>query len=154
MEAQVLTITFFGHRDTKETPELKDKLNDTISFFFNLALEQNSKLKFLCGHYGNFDALSSLSIDKIRKEFPSVECEKIFVTPYFGDRLDTWVASHCDSTIYPPLEKVPYKYAIVKRNEWMADNAQYIILHSIYSWGGTARMETYAKRKNKKIIYI
>ena len=32
-----------------------------------------------------------------------------------------------DSTLYPPLENVPYKFAISKRNEWMINESDLII---------------------------
>lgn len=59
-----------------------------------------------------------------------------------------------DDIIYPPIENVPYKYAIIRRNEWMIDVADFVIAYVKYSWGGAARSLEYAKRKKKNIIQI
>ena len=79
------------------------------------------------------------------------------VLPYidqpFLERIEIF-KNHFDETIYPPLESVPRKYAIIRRNEWMVDSADIVIAYVTYSWGGAARTLEYAKRKNKNIILI
>ena len=59
-----------------------------------------------------------------------------------------------DNIVYPPLETVPYRYAIIRRNEWMIDQADIVIDPVRYSWGGAARSLEYAKRKKKEILMI
>ena len=59
-----------------------------------------------------------------------------------------------DNIVYPPLETVPYRYAIIRRNEWMIDQADIVIAHVRYSWGGAERSLEYAKRKKKEILMI
>ena len=41
-----------------------------------------------------------------------------------------------DESIYPPIENVPPKFAIAKRNEWMMTNADFIIVYVKYNRGG------------------
>ena len=83
-----LYITFFGHKDTLENAELNKKLTEVFKSFFNFAFENNEKLIFLCGGYGNFDKLAADKIDKLRKQYFNISCEKAYVTPYIGDRLN------------------------------------------------------------------
>ena len=59
-----------------------------------------------------------------------------------------------DSSIYPPLEGVPYKLAIIKRNEWMIDKADLIVAYVNTEYGGARRALTYARRRNKSIINL
>ncbi len=59
-----------------------------------------------------------------------------------------------DETIYPELEKVPYRFAISKRNEWMVDNSDLVIAFVSHSWGGAATTYRYAIRKKKQIINL
>ena len=61
-------------------------------------------------------------------------------------------ASRYDSTTYPPLEKVPPRYAIVKRNEWMVCESDVVISGVTHSWGGAAKTLEFAQRK-KKVIF-
>ena len=57
-----------------------------------------------------------------------------------------------DVTIYPPLENVPKRLAIIKRNEWMVDHADVIVAYVLHEWGGASTMLQYAVRKGKEII--
>lgn len=60
-----------------------------------------------------------------------------------------------DGTIYPDLEYVPKRFAIVKRNEWMINNSNFLIAHVKHDWGGAYRTLQYARRKKDiKIIQI
>ena len=34
---------------------------------------------------------------------------------------------HYDDVIFPPLESVPRKFAVLKRNEWMVEEADLVI---------------------------
>ena len=52
-----------------------------------------------------------------------------------------------DEVIYPALESVPPKYAIIRWNEWMFDKADLLIAYIKHDWGGAARTFQYAKRK-------
>jgi len=60
----------------------------------------------------------------------------------------------CDTSIYPPIENVPPKFAISKRNEWMMISADLIIAYVNRSYGGAYKSLQVAKRRKKKIINI
>ena len=60
----------------------------------------------------------------------------------------------CDTSIYPPIENVPLKFAISKRNEWMMTNADIIIAFVNRGYGGAYKSLQAAKRRKKKIINI
>ncbi len=72
----------------------------------------------------------------------------MLVLPYLNREFDS---TSYDSTTYPPLEKVPPRYAIVKRNQWMVNESDVVISGVIHSWGGAAKTLELA-RKNKKVI--
>ena len=59
-----------------------------------------------------------------------------------------------DNIVYPPLDTVPYRDAIIRRNEWMIDQAAIDLALVRYSWGGAVRSLEYAKRKKKEILMI
>ena len=79
----------------------------------------------------------------------SVHIELVLILPYLNRRKDI---SPCDSSIYPPLESVPKKLAIVRRNQWMVEQADVVVDYVLHSWGGAAMTLEYAKRKKKRII--
>lgn len=57
-----------------------------------------------------------------------------------------------DNTIYPEIENVPPKFAIIKRNEWMIDKSDFLIAYVEHNCGGAYRTLGYVK--NKKDISI
>ena len=59
-----------------------------------------------------------------------------------------------DASIYPPIENVPPKFAILKRNEWMMTNADLIIAYIKHDYGGAYKSLQVAKRRKKNIINI
>ena len=59
-----------------------------------------------------------------------------------------------DDVIFPPIENIPRKFAISKRNEWMVNEADLVIAFVTYSWGGAAKTLEYSKRKKKRIINL
>ena len=59
-----------------------------------------------------------------------------------------------DCSEYPPIETVPKKLAIIKRNEYMVNKADTIVAYVTHGWGGAAQTLEYAKVKKKNIINI
>lgn len=73
----------------------------------------------------------------------------MLVLPYLGGGYDV---SAYDGTLYHPLESVPRRYAISKRNEYMADNSDVVVAYVIYGFGGAGKTLEYAERSRKKIV--
>ena len=59
-----------------------------------------------------------------------------------------------DEIAYPPLENIPPRLAIIKRNEWMIDKADIIIAYVEYSYGGAYKAFEYAGKKQKRIFNL
>lgn len=94
------------------------------------------------------------TLKELKNDFPEIEL--IFITPYIDKNYSKleFAKYHYDDVIFPPLENVPRKFAILKQNEWMVDEADLVIAYVMYSWGGAAKTLEYAKRKNKTIINL
>ena len=103
--------------------------------------------EFLLGGYGGFDASAAFVVWELKKKYPSIRVT--LVLAYLDQTVD---ASKYDGTLYPPLERVPRRYAIVKRNEYMVRVADIIVACVTHEWGGAARTLDYARRKRKVII--
>ena len=80
----------------------------------------------------------------------------LFITPYLDKNYSKLELAkyYYDDVIFPPIENVPRKFAILKRNEWIVDSADLVITYVKYSWGGAAKTVEYAKRKKVPIINI
>ena len=136
-----MTVTFCGHSDTQDTPELRSWLQEAI----REQVESGATL-FLLGGYGSFDGIAASVVWELKKDYP--EIESILVLPYLDRDVD---ASKYDGTTYPPLENVPRRYAISKRNHWMVESADVVIANVKYGWGGAAQTLEYAMKRKKKI---
>ena len=150
-----MIITFCGHGFIVNPTQVKKELITILCEILTHA--NNCKITFLCGGYGHFDALASSAVDDVKSAFSSCVIEKIFVTPYIAegyDRRNKFMAQFYDEVIYPPLENVPYRYAIVKRNEWMIENSHLVIAYVTHGYGGAATTLRYAYRKRKKVIRL
>ena len=137
-----MTVTFCGH----------SKLNrpDGISKWLDIILPsliEGGATTFYLGGYGAFDGLAAAAVRKQKESYPHIEL--VLVLAYLDREID---ASRYDSTTYPPLEKVPRRYAILRRNEWMVSVSDVVISGVLHSWGGAARTLEFAQRKNKVVL--
>ena len=73
----------------------------------------------------------------------------ILVLPYLNSSILT---DGYDETVYPPLESVPRRFAISRRNEWMVMEGDAVVAYVTHGWGGAAKTLEYARRKKKKIL--
>ena len=139
-----MPVTFFGHGNISYDNEIKSKLKAEIEKAIS-----KGETEFLLGGYGSFDLLAALTLKTLKSQYPQIK--STLVIPYIDRDYDTCLY---DDSVYPPLENVPRKFAIVKRNEWTVDKADIIIAYVEHDWGGAARTLKYAVRKKKNIVNL
>ena len=137
-----MTVTFCGHADTVLTPELREWLKQTITAQVEAGADQ-----FYLGDYGAFDRAAAAAVWEIKQVYPGIS--STLVLPYPDRKLDT---AHYDDSVYSPLENVPQRYAILRRNRWMVDASDVIIANVAHGWGGAAQTMRYALTKKKTVI--
>ena len=145
-----MIITFCGHSDFLFNDDIKEQLKNILVG----EIIKNPTCKFYLGGYGDFDVLCLRTLKDLKANFPEIEL--IFITPYLDKNYSKleFAKYHYDDVIFPPIESVPRKFAILKRNEWMVEQADLVIAYVKYSWGGAAKALEYSKRKKKRIINI
>ena len=138
------TVTFCGHR---EIDGGADALRKWLMATVNHLILHGAELFYL-GGYGAFDRMAASVVNELRQahDFP---VEAVLVLAY-PDRVPH-IANY-DRTTYPPLETVPRRFAILKRNEWMVEHSDVVVAYVHYTWGGAAKTLEYAQRKGKEII--
>lgn len=102
----------------------------------------------ILGGYGEFDSMAA-AVRDAKKLHPHIR--SMLVIPYMDREYNP---QYYDGSIYPPLETVPRRFAISKRNEWMIEQADVVVACVTHNWGGAATTLTYARRKKKRIIYV
>ena len=142
-----MVITFCGHSDFLFSDDVRQQLKNILVS----EIIKNPTCKFYLGGYGDFDSLCLRTLRELKKEFQSIEL--IFITPYIDKNYSKleFAKYHYDDVIFPPIESVPRKFAILKRNEWMVDSTDLVIAHVKYSWGGAAKTLEYARKRKKQI---
>lgn len=144
-----MIITFCGHADYIEKP---DDEKNMLHLFHSLIGQ--SKVCFYLGGYGNFDKFALKCATKYKSL--NLQAKTIFVTPYIdiGYKKLRNDKHLYDEILYPNIENSPKKFAIVRRNEWMAQQSNYLISYVYHNFGGAYKTLQYAKKNNISIIYF
>lgn len=145
------TCTFCGHsRIYGQSEFVKKKCLSTIE---NLIISGKADC-FLIGDYGNFDSIAVSTCLSLKKKYPYITVS--LVLPYYRPHLDDCTKERYnkfDYVITPEFEKAPYKYRIIKANEYMVDQSDTLIAYVKYD-GGAAKTLVYAQKHKKQIINL
>ena len=137
-----MNVTFCGHSQiTKE-----DKIASWLRTVTQSLIEQGATTFFL-GGYGEFDSLAASILREQKKKYPQIKL--VLVLAYLNTGKNT---SGYDSTVYPPLETVPRRFAISHRNRWMVEASDVVVAYVLHDRGGAATTLRCAKQKKKQII--
>ncbi len=139
-----MKITFCGHAHFYADEFFEKR----VAMFLEEKIGDCSAEIFL-GGYGGFDSFAYRICWKYKQTHPNVSI--VLVIPYL-DR--NYEKEKYDSVIYPELEKIPKRLAILYRNRWMVDQADILICYIDHSWGGAYKTYLYAKRKNILIMNL
>ena len=137
--------TFFGHRDCPETikPKIREVLVDLI---INRGVDM-----FYVGHQGRFDAYVHSELKRLRQEYPQINYAVVLA--YMPGKRMAHI-DYSDTTFPEGMESVHPHYAISWRNNWMLQQADYVVTYITHSWGGAAQYAVKAKRQGKTVINI
>ena len=139
-----MTVTFCGHRDIV----CSDKLTRQLRFVLYDLISEGADT-FLLGGYGAFDSMAAMTVRELKSTYPHIRSTLVLA---YLDR--DYNEDLYDDTIYPPLEGVPLRYAISRRNRWMVDTANVVVSYVTHSYGGAAATLRYAEQKHKQIIWL
>lgn len=137
-----MNVTFCGHAQIWQSEEVERWLFDVTQ-----RLIQQGATTFYLGGYGAFDSLAASVLREQKKRYPYIEL--VLVPAYLNSGRGT---SGYDSTVYPPLETVPRRFAISHRNRWMVEVADVVVAYVLHNWGGAVTTLRYAKQKAKRSI--
>ena len=139
-----MVVTFFGHSNTTESiqPILYSTLKQLIE-------NENANL-FYVGNHGNFDNITIHTLKKLKFYYPHISY--YVVLAYMPTRIEIYQDYE---TIFPEcLEKTIPKYAIVKRNKWMIEQADLVITYVNKTIGGANKFKNLSERKGKRVINL
>ncbi len=144
---------FCGHRDTPDTIELENKVEQTVRNLIAQGVDE-----FWVCNEGNFDWISRMVMERIKEEF-KYSINVCYVSAYnpskFTKTRQDWLEERYDDIIYTDeIADGPQKFAIKRRNNYIADNADFIICYITQAYGGAYDTVKRAEKNDKCIINI
>ena len=137
------TCFFIGHREAPET--LMGELTAEVERHIN----EYGVTDFVVGRYGRFDGMAAKSVKAAKKRHPEVTLTLLL--PYHPYDRPTPTPPGFDGMFYPPgMETVPKRAAIVRANQYMVDNSDYLIAYVRHSVSNAWNLVEYAKRSKKQ----
>ena len=137
-----MKITFCGYKDVADRESVERWLFSVCSELIAQGADE-----FYLGGYGGFDHMCAAVLRELKNANPHIRL--VLVLPYLNNSILT---DGYDETVYPPLEFVPRRFAISRRNEWMVMESDAVVAYVTHGWGGAAKTLEYARRKKKKIL--
>ena len=147
-----MKIAFVGHSFVYLRDRVKEMVKEKIR-----SIVGHEEVECYLGGYGDFDEICADACRDLKREGYNITL--IYVTPYLTPSeqrkiKELQMRKLFDISIYPPIEKVPLRFAISRRNEWMMKNADLIISYVKYDKGGAYKTLEVARRNRKEIINL
>ncbi len=146
-----MIITFCGHSQYNQTKADEEKILSLLE-----KLIGDTSAEIFLGGYGSFDMFARSCASRFQSQHPNTKL--ILVTPYLTEE---YQKNHLqdqkelyDSIVYPPIENVPLRFAILRRNQWMVEQADFVIAFITHTFGGAYKTYSYAKKKKKTVYNI
>ena len=139
----------FGHREVFEN--ITERINSAVKE----AAEHGCNV-FYTGGMGQFDEMFSSSVRSLKKDYPNVKliCVKPYMTTEINNQGDYLYSIYDDIIIPTELADVHFKAVITKRNYWIIQHSDMVIIYTKQNYGGAYDAKRYAERLGKQIVYI
>lgn len=130
---------FIGHREADE--RLPHRLESVIE---RLITEENVRY-FYVGGYGGFDRIAAAAVKKGKQQHPDITL--MLVLPYHPAERPIEKPPGYDGPYYPEgLEKMPRSFAIVKANQLMVDNCDWLICYVRHGASNSRNLLEYVRK--------
>lgn len=127
------TCFLIRHRDVPV--ELREKLKSTIE----AAITEHSVTEFVVGHYGGFDNMAASCLAEAKKMHPEIRL--VLLLPYHPAEQHFDLPRGFDGSFYPPgMEMVPWRFAVVRANEYMAKHCDVLIGYAVLEYSNPGRI--------------
>lgn len=110
--------------------------------------------EFIVGQYGAFDRMAQTVLAKAKERHPDILLRLLL--PYHPAERRVETPEGFDGTYYPDgMENVLRRFAIVKANQYVIKNVDYLICYDARHVGNTRELVDLARRREKEgLIHI
>ncbi len=143
---------FAGHGKLYEDADVKMALYNRCE---ELIIYKNVNC-FWVGNYGEFDKLAGETVAKLKQKYPQIKLELVlpYITKDINEYKELYYEKYDDIILADIPENTLPKFKIIKCNQYMVDNCDYMIAFVNCSFGGAASTLSYAKNKNIEIYNL
>ena len=128
----------FGHADCPD--RMLCKIEQAVEYFY----ATHGVTAFYVGSRGRFDSLAATAVQRVKQHHADVRLYLILA--YHPAERPIELSDGFDGSYYPLLERIPRRYAIVRTNHDMVDNADCIICY-VNHIGNTRSLLEYVKKR-------
>ena len=145
-----LKVALFGHREIDDLLKLDLRL---VSEVEKMVLNK-SYVNFLIGRNGEFDEYAASVIKRVQKRRGKHNNEITLVLPYVVKDVEYYEKYYDNVFIPESVQGAHPKSAIKRRNRWMVDYADVVIVYVERDHGGAYDAMKYAKKTGKTVINL
>lgn len=129
----------FGHADCPDSmlPKIEEAIVNCYS---------NGVTAFYVGSRGRFDRLAATAVKRVKQQYSNIRLYLLLAYHPAERPVDPW--DGFDGSYYPPFENVPRPFAIVRCNQYMVDNSDYLICY-VKHVGNTRNLLEYAQKRKE-----
>lgn len=147
---------FFGHRKIDETPELLEKLKQTIE---DLITEKDVDC-FYFGSKSEFDSLCVKVVTELKEKYPHIK--RIYVRsahPDISDSYKEYLLDSYEDTYFPSKMKGAGKASYAERNQEMVNQSRFCVVYFDENYlpprrkTGKGDLTEYQPRSGTKVTY-
>ena len=134
------TCFFIGHRDAPES------IYNRLVTVVERHISEYGVTDFVVGRYGNFDRLAARSVIEAKQHHSDITLTLLM--PYYRADAEP-LPDGFDGSLFPDgLETVPKRAAILRANQYMIHQCDYLIAYDVGRIGNTRTLVYQARRIN------
>ena len=139
---------FIGHREADE------RLLPGLELIIDRLITEAKVRYFYVGGYGGFDRIAATAVKRAKQKYPDITL--MLVLPYHPAERAIPTPDGFDGTYHPEgLENTPRRYAIVRTNQIMVDNSDWLVCYVQHGASNSRNLLEYAQRRaQKKFLQI
>ena len=142
---------FAGHRSIADKYDLSVQIYEKCE---KLICQCGVKT-FWVGNYGSFDTLAAGIVRKLKSKYSDIELDLFlpYVTKTINEYREMYYKEYDHMIIADMPENTPVRYRILKCNQFMIEQSDFLIAYVNHSFGGAAKTLEYARKKKQIEIF-
>lgn len=139
---------FFGHRDAPLVGPLADKMEEVVQGLINRGVAEY----WLCSE-GLFDNLARITLKQFQQRYRHLYLCYLPARRVAKSK-EEWIMENYEIIFPREVEDAPWRLAVVKRNDFIIENADIFVCYVVHNCGGAYEAMHKALKKHKEVINL